>query len=267
MKSTGIFAKIGAATVALLMAMSIIGCPQTNNGNDYNGDIVNEVTVITRDGVTFSIPAGLRQEQVDAISAIVNALDVAEFSGYVTNVSFASVGTWSVQLVGEGTETMATITLPLNATAEQIAKAFGEAQEFVQDARQVDENYIGTAFGIRVTVAEGVEREHGEHALDRLEAFDTNAAQGFPYGGRVAHVAGEDIIKELVITGAPEESFSVRHIGNGVLEVRLASTPAGQILSILTDGRWQIENDVIHAFILDMQKDRGGARVSVMKNP
>ena len=130
MKSTGIFAKIGAATVALLLAMSVIGCPQTND------DIVNRVTVITRDGVTFSIPAGLRQDQVDAISAIVNALDVSGFSDYVTNISFASVGTWTVQLVGEGADTMATTTLPLNATAEQIAEAFAEAQEYVQTARQ-----------------------------------------------------------------------------------------------------------------------------------
>jgi len=253
MKSTSIFAKIGAATIAVLMAMSIIGCPQPNNGNDYNGDIVNEVTVITRDGVTFSIPAGLRQEQVDAISAIVNALNVAEFSGYVTNVSFASVGTWSVQLVGTGVETMATITLPLNATAEQIAEVFAEAQEFVQDARQVDENYIGTFSGIRVSVAEGVDREHGEFALGRLENADT-LGTAWVDGGRVDHVSG-GVIKEIRVIGTPGTEWFVRHVGDGVLEIRLDMTGSGGMIPILATGRLHIEENII-SFILNMQKDR-----------
>ena len=156
-------------------------------------------------------------------------------------------------MVGEGTETMATITLPLNATAEQIAEAFGEAQEFVQDARQVDENYIGTFSGIRVTVAEGVDRAHGEHVISAFELID--ASGDYPDGGRIESLSG-GVISEIIVTGAPQETFSVRHIGGGVLEVRLTPPAHGSMISILTDGRWMIESGIIHAFILNMQKDR-----------
>ena len=128
----------------------------------------------------------------------------------------------------------------------------------VQPNEPVDENFIGEFSGIRVTVADGVDRAHGEHALDRIEMFDTNPAQGFPEGGRVAHVSG-GVINEIRIIGAAEGDFAaffVQHIGNGILEVRLNQTAAGGLVAILTDGRWQIENDVIHAFILDTEARR-----------
>jgi len=264
MKSTDIFAKIGAATIALLMAMSIIGCPQTNNGNDHNGDIVNEVTVITRDGVTFTIPAGLRQGQVDAISAIVNALDVTGFSGYVTNVSFASVGNRIIQLVGTGADTMATITLPLNATAEQIAEAFADAQGYVSVARQADENgngdngdngtdatFVEEIFGIRFYIEKGFDFDEEQF---KASIRDTGLLADHDYSPWVL-------------------SFTLTETGGFNFE--LNDDLSAVIKSDSYDSaslRAQLDEAMMYAWDAQeaaqaRRRNGGGARVSVMKTP
>jgi len=46
----------------------------------------------------------------------------------------------------------------------------------------VDPNHIGTFNGIEIRFASGVDRRHGEHALDRIRAFDRSG--DFPNGGR-----------------------------------------------------------------------------------
>jgi len=123
-----------AILAAIATAFAFAGCPTStsNNGddNDY-GPIVETETVLTSGGISFTIPAGLvREAQLAAITALVNGLDVTEFEDYVSGVNFANVPTWNVE-VSEGENSKATITLPINVTAEQIAEAFEGAQEMV----------------------------------------------------------------------------------------------------------------------------------------
>ena len=110
-----------------------------------------------------------------------------------------------------------------------------------------DPYHIGNFAGIEVRVAPGVDRAHGEHALDRLQAFDVNEDQGFPGGGRVASFSG-GVINKIIVISVPVTPPTVRHIGGGVLEVRLNSLATGGISAILSGGRSLIENNIIGGY-------------------
>jgi len=112
-----------------------------------------------------------------------------------------------------------------------------------------DPHHIGNFACIEVRVAPGVDRAHGEHALDRLQAFDVNESAGFPTGGRVAYVSDGVINQIVIISGPIDGSPEVIHVGSGILEVRLANTGAGGIMGILSEGRNQIVNDIIVFFM------------------
>ena len=127
------------------------------------------------------------------------------------------------------------------------------------EAEQVDENYIGTFAGIEVRVAPWVDREHGQAAFDILQIYDTTG--DFTEGGRVLDVSG-GVINKIIITGAPDDVFHVRHIGNGVLEARLNTTTTGGIPSIVVDGRYDID----HGIIVDPTPDPRISYIYDMKN-
>jgi len=82
----------------------------------------------------------VRQEQLAAITALINGLDVSDFEDYVTGVSFGNIPTpFVIDLVGgeeAPQETKSTITLRPNITAQQMQDAFDSARDFVRDARE-----------------------------------------------------------------------------------------------------------------------------------
>ena len=82
----------------------------------------------------------MRQEQLAAITALINGLDVSDFEDYVTGVSFGNIPTpFVIDLVGgeeAPQETKSTITLRPNITAQQMQDAFDSARDFVRDARE-----------------------------------------------------------------------------------------------------------------------------------
>jgi len=112
---------------------------------------------------------------------------------------------------------------------------------------------------IEIRVAPGVDRAHGIYALGRIEAYDTDGGN-IPAGGRVVNRIKEDgrdnvVINKIIIVGSPEGVTTVRHIGGGVLEVRLNNTSHGGIHSILGVGAGKINDNTI-GFIMDLNSRR-----------
>ena len=118
-------------------------------------------------------------------------------------------------------------------------------------------HYIGTFAGIEISVARGVDRAHGEDALERMEVYDTDGAN-VPEGGRVVDRAG-GVVNKIIIIGEKntiENGTIVRHIGGGVLEVRVTDHRTGGWNGILGNGREDIKNNIIITLIKKFNLDR-----------
>ncbi|MCL2557099.1 MAG: hypothetical protein FWE09_01325, partial [Treponema sp.] len=154
-----------------------------------------------------------------------------------------------------------TITINSNGKAEILNSNINNvATDVINGSEKVKEaaNYIGTFAGIEVRIAPDVDKSHGEHALDRLKAYDITG--NFPDGGRVVD-RSNGVIAKIIITGAPGEMFHVKHLGGGVLEARLDLSEAGSISGILGTGSTYIENNIIGenniiSFLINLKKDK-----------
>jgi hypothetical protein len=192
----------------------------------------------------------------DALNALVAGGQLAQFSDYVASwtVTTAETGNYiNIAMVGEPGQEKAAITVS-NERALSILDDLTAGKSDAQEARL----YIGTFAGLTVRVKSGVDRAHGESAMQNLQAADTMnvGSYDFSEGGRIAYEA-DGIIHGIVIVGAPEPgSSTVQHIGGGILEIRLSSEVLfGGIILALQNG-WDLITNEPLVFIIMNSKQR-----------
>ena len=179
-----------AISLTIATALAFAGCPTStddiDNGNDY-GPIVETETVLTSGTISFTIPAGLvREAQLATITALVNGLDVTEFEGYVSGVNFANVPTWNAE-ASVGEDSKATITLPINVTAQQIDDAFDGAQEVVAAERERARIEREEREQAEREEAERIENERREQVIAELSAKFAGYISNITFADVAAH--------------------------------------------------------------------------------
>ena len=151
----------------------------------------------------------MRQEQLAAITALINGLDVSDFEDYVTGVSFGNIPTpFVIDLVGgeeAPQETKSTITLRPNITAQQMQDAFDSARDFVRDAREG--NIEPAPIPVHTTEVGNIQFFiHGNATEAEIEAYRAEIL-GLDVGHLywiAPYIKSWTLVPEILINGIPQ---------------------------------------------------------------
>jgi len=127
--------------IGAISVLAFVSCDNNTTSQvtpDPDTVVVEGTTTVERGDIDFHIAGGLTQGQVNAITALINSLDVAGFANYVSSVRFdpEQAAGFEIKLTGEGIAAMADVTVAHLANADTVMNALNAGRTQVQTARQ-----------------------------------------------------------------------------------------------------------------------------------